>query len=204
MTRLIMFGCGALGSQIALHLSSTDNSFLLIDDDRVSENNVVTGTSAYYMHQIGAQKIDCLSEMLWLKGRSISETYPNTVNHSNINQIMRIPIHGSGEMIIVDTFDNIASRRIVQNFSPPLIPVLHAGVSINRTGMVAWEHHFPLGSISDDTDRHTNPVCTNQLGASILRLTSVIAVGAIEIFLATGQQKNFLITESLQIKELRI
>lgn len=202
MTKLYLFGVGALGSQIAMHLAHPENSFLLIDDDRVSENNVTTGTSAYYHHQIGARKVDCLSEMLWLKGRSISDTVPETVTDRNVRQIMNRPILGSigDDIIYVDTFDNLASRKLViEHFGNP---VLHAGVSINRTGMVAWGNIFLDEDIAIDEDRYSNPVCTNQLGAPILRLTSIVAVSAIEIYVATGETNNFLITQSLQIKKI--
>ena len=115
---------------------------------------------------------------------------------------MNRPIAGStGEDIIyVDTFDNLASRRLVtERFGNP---VLHAGVSINRTGMVAWGNVFLGEDVAIDEDRYSNPICTNQLGAPILRLTSVVAVSAIEMYVATGEFNNFLITQSLQIKKI--
>lgn len=201
MTKLYCFGCGALGSAIALHLALPENSFMLIDDDRVSENNVTTGTSVYYHHQIGARKVDCLSEMLWLKGHAIADTRAETVDERNVVGMMDAPLNNIGDIAIyVDTFDNVASRRLITSHFGN--PVLHVGVSINRTGMVAWDEDFPLGDPADDEDRYSNPVCTNQLGAPILRLTSVVAVSAIEMYVATGETNNFLITQSLQIKKI--
>jgi len=197
MTHYIYFGLGAIGSQMAMHQASVNNTFTLIDDDRVSENNVTTRTSAFYHHQINAMKATCLAEMLWLKGKAIATPHIETVTEKNVMSFIsgidnNIPI-------AIDAFDNMESRSLLTNL--PTV-TLHVGVSLQRTGSILWDDKF---QVPDDTGlRSENIVCTNQLGAPILRLTSAIAVSVLEEYIETGQQRNFWITESLQIQELML
>ena len=199
MTHFILFGCGAINSQIALHLAQPENSFTLIDDDRVSRNNVITGTSTYSHYHIGAMKAVVLAEMLYQKARCDTTAHTTTLTTENENDF--IP---TGECIAIDAFDNMQSRALTRHFQNETgwIPALHVGVTLQRTGSILWDEHFHVPN--EIEDRYANPICTNVLGASILRLTSAIAVSVLEIFIQTGEKRNYLITESLQLTEINI
>jgi len=195
MTHFVYFGLGALGSQIVMHLASPENTFTLIDDDRVSENNVLTRTSAFQYCHIDAMKSTCLAEMLWQKGRSKATPYNETVTEKNVMSFIKT-VDGNYP-IVVDAFDNMESRSLLTNL--PTV-TLHVGVSLQRTGSILWDNNF---QVPDEIGlRSENEICTNMLGAPILRLTSAIAVSVLEEYIETGQQRNFWVTESLQVKEL--
>ena len=55
--RIALCGCGAIGSWLALFLTSQEHSFVLIDDDRIEADNIPT--SAFQYNQVGALK-SCL------------------------------------------------------------------------------------------------------------------------------------------------
>jgi len=178
---IVLAGCGALGSQIAMHLVG-DHTLHLIDNDRVGEENI--GTSAYSRVHIGMTKVQTLAEMLYLKNSR--RTNPIFVRVER-NIRWYLPAQ-DGEPLVVDTFDNPAARGFTQS---PLRSTIHIGVSVDRVGLIAWNNRYPM----PQEEVENNPVCTHLLGARILRLTAAAATNAIERFIETGQQSELIITE---------
>ena len=177
MVTLIIAGCGALGSQIALHLAVPDRRFLLIDDDRVEEHNI--GTSAYSLHHVGALKASVLAELLWRKCEAQSETNTRTLDRN-------YGFYAAG--LIIDTFDNVESRALTRGYT-----TLHVGVSEQRTGAVTWDEDYTLPT--SQYARGDNPICTHHLGRRILRFTAAVAAEAAERFLETGEKVSYVIPE---------
>ena len=184
--RICLCGCGAVGSWLALFLSDPEYTFILIDDDRIGDENI--DTSAYYVHQTGTMKAITLAEMLYRKNRCIAEPVVQTLRTS-------ARIRRATADLVLDTFDNVAARTLTCGLS---IPTLHAGVSEARTGEVMWDADYVLPEPSG-YERGENPVCTHVLGRRILRTTAAIAASAVEIWLTTGEQHNFILTEGMGI-----
>jgi len=191
---ILLAGCGALGSQIALHLATPDRRFLLIDDDHVEEHNV--GTSAYSLHHVGAMKAVVLAEMLWRKCEAQCHVRTKTLGDrydlfSIATAMSKDDVNG---LLIVDTFDNIEARSATCNFGAP---TLHVGVSEQRTGAVTWDEDYTLPE--SQFARGENPICTHHLGRRILRFTAAVAAEAAERFLETGERVSCIIPEPNQI-----
>lgn len=207
-------GCGALGSQIAWHIADPELSFILIDDDRVAEENVVTGTSIYSMNHIGAFKAVVLGELLYRRCGAESEVVTRRMTMAN-----RYTMIGGADLIVC-SFDNTESRALLVGlpafFDGPRgnwfelsdLPtqavgranrptVLQVGVSARRTGAIIWDEAYVLPAEEEAGD----PVCTNLLGRKILRFTSAVASGIVEEFLETGNKRSVLVTESMKILE---
>ena len=183
---IVMAGCGALGSQIALHIAIPASRFLLIDDDRIEDVNVITGTSAFLMHQVGGLKALVLAEMVYCKCGAQAKTDTRTLTPRR-QHILR----GAG--LVIDTFDNAEARRLTCGLS---IPVVHVGVSAARTGAVIWDEHYTLRE--DEYGRGHNPICTHQMGRQILRFTAAVAAGVIEHFFSTGEKRSMIVTEGMK------
>ena len=160
---ILVAGCGALGSQIALQIAHLGERFVLIDDDRVEDHNVTTGTSAYSLHHAGALKVVVLAELLWRKCGAEAETDTRTLTMDRMNH--QVETLSPDEDLILDTFDNVQSRQFTRY---RVVPTLHVGVSENRVGAVQWDEDYALPD--SPYRRGENPVCTHHLGAPSLRL----------------------------------
>lgn len=182
---LVLCGCGALGSQIAMHLAGPELSFLLIDDDVVEEHNLAT--SVYMQHHVGAMKAVVLSEMLVRKCR-VKEVRSScrTVQGREVRQL------AEGATLVIDTFDNVEARACTQGLG---VPTLHVGVAENRTGAVIWDEWYTLPK--SRYSRGENPVCTHMLGRPILRFTAAVAARVVERFLETSEKLCYVTTEDM-------
>lgn len=177
---IVIAGCGALGSYIATGIChhSEVTGFYLIDDDTVGEENL--GTSAYWRSQVGMPKAVALAELIyWMSGKHVYHD-----NHTLEEQLR------SADGLVVDTFDNPVARALVYELENH---TLHSGVNESRMGVSLWDIEYPRPNPT--FERANNPVCTNQLGAKIIRLTSTMAIVSILRWLETGQKLNFVTTE---------
>lgn len=183
--RIAFLGCGALGSQIAWNLAYPNHwEFILVDFDTIDQNNVETGTTVFSRQHIGASKVNALAEIVWRKGRVNCEVRNERMTAANIGRLWE------GMDLVLDLFDNAASRRLTMSRSLPLNPpVMHVAVSGARTGQIAWNDRY------EPAEDGPNPVCTHALGARILRMTSTVAAGAVESFFDHGRTEEVVITE---------
>ena len=187
--KILLCGCGALGSQIALHLARPELEFVLVDDDRVEEGNV--GTSVYGQTHIGQFKVCALASILWQKCRCKARDYNITlISSSWIRQIV--------PDLIIDTFDNTASRY----FSHELhrfygFDVIHAGVSVDRTGEIIWDRDYKITLVH--IPRGENPICTHELGAPILRFTAALCANIVEEWMETGEERSVVVTQDWRV-----
>lgn len=182
MTKIIIFGCGALGSQMAFHLAREGRSFVFVDDDVVEAGNIQSATTMYATYQVGARKAVALAEMIYRLRRCDVRAEAKTVDARNVAKL------AEGCNVIVDAFDNTAARRLVNGLGGN---VLHAGVGDTISGYVAWGTNYPLPSV--DRPRGQNPVCTRDLGARILRMTAVVAADTVDEFIASGERREWLV-----------
>src|SRR6516225_6432632 len=105
--RLTICGAGALGSQLADNLTrQAFRDLRVIDRDRVEEHNV--GTQLYGESDVGAWKVDVLRQRLFrAAGVEIDAVRKDLTDRS-----ARSLLQDGG--LVIETFDNSASRRLVQ------------------------------------------------------------------------------------------
>src|SRR5215472_11611843 len=120
--RLTICGAGALGSQLADNLARQGfRQLRVIDRDRIEEHNV--STQLYGESEIGAWKVEVLRQRLFRATGIEIEAERKELTERNARGLLE----EAG--LILDTFDNSASRRLVQEQSRALqIPCLHAGL----------------------------------------------------------------------------
>jgi hypothetical protein len=177
---IVLLGCGALGSQLAMHIAVPEHRFLLVDDDMVGAENVAT--SAFYRHDVNNVKVYVLAMMMIRKAGCQVEATKVTFDIGRSRLV-------EGAALIIDTFDNAAARQAARQAAQQFgVPLLHVGVNEHRVGGVFWTEAFAMPD--HRYERGQNPVCTHHLGRPILRRTAVVAAEIVELFLTTGQRRN--------------
>lgn len=177
-----LFGCGALGSWIATMIARPRFAFMLFDDDIVAEHNLEN--SAFEISQVGQTKINALAYLLWRKSKTHSLPFENRITASNISEVKAATVNYN---FGIDTFDNMQSRQLLTNMG---YPVLHVGVSIDRLGAITWSD---VVAGNENPNRQTNPVCTRDIGAPIIRVTAAVAVNIAMNYLTTGEKRSVVL-----------
>ena len=100
---IIIFGCGGIGSHLALCLSKTSPSRLdLVDMDNVDDTNL--SGQAYMQYNIGEQKVVALSQLVKAFGYSRCVSAYNRTAHS---------VSVADYPIVFTGFDNMEARKDV-------------------------------------------------------------------------------------------
>src|SRR5262245_7707797 len=120
--RVTVCGAGALGSQLADNLARQGVQHLrVIDRDRVEEHNV--STQLYGLSDVGAWKVEILRQRIFRATGAEIEA----IRKDLTDRTARTLLQDGG--LVVDTFDNSASRRLVQEHCRALAaPCLHVGL----------------------------------------------------------------------------
>jgi hypothetical protein len=191
--RIVIAGCGAVGSQVAWHIARRDHEFLLIDDDRIAEHNVTTGTTMYSLQHVGVQKAVALGELLWRRCGCRVEPHARTLETSR-------PIVRWKPELVIDGFDNSTARAITTHLHVERVrvPTLHVGVSGARTGEITWDERYEVPPVTFQRGDVEAP-CTHELGRQILRFTASVAAGVVEHWIATGEKRDLVVTERMAV-----
>src|SRR5262249_22991156 len=134
-TRLTLCGAGALGSHLADNLVRQGfGPPRVIDRDRVEEHNV--STQLYGESDVGAWKVEVLRNRLFRAAGVEVDAVAKELTERNARSLLQ----DGG--LVVDTFDNSASRRLVQEQCRALgLPCLHVGLFADY-GEVVWDEHY--------------------------------------------------------------
>src|SRR5580765_1919548 len=179
--RLAICGVGALGSQLADNLARQGfRQLRVIDRDRIEEHNV--GTQLYGESEIGAWKVEALRQRLFrATGVEIEAIRKELSDRS-----ARTLIQDGG--LIIDTFDNSASRRLVQEQCRALqLPCLHVGLYADY-GEVIWDEHYrvPQDVVGD--------VCDYPLARNLVLLVVAVASEVLVRYALGGVRQDFSVT----------
>jgi molybdopterin-synthase adenylyltransferase len=133
--RLTICGAGALGSHLADNLARQGVQYLrVIDRDRIEEQNV--GTQLYGESEIGSWKVDVLRQRLFRATGVEIDAIRKELSDRTARSLL-----GEGGLVI-DAFDNSASRRLVQEHARSLqLPCLHVGLNADY-GEVIWDERY--------------------------------------------------------------
>jgi molybdopterin/thiamine biosynthesis adenylyltransferase len=179
--RLTLCGVGALGSHLADNLVRQGFGALkVIDRDRVEAHNV--STQLYGEADVGAWKGDVLRSRLFrATGVEIE-----TVNKELTERSFRSLLKESG--LVVDTFDNSASRRLVQEQCRALaLPCLHVGLFADYAEVV-WDEVY---RVPNDT---AVGVCDYPLARNLVLLAVAVASETLVHYALAGRRDNWSVT----------
>lgn len=134
--RIVFCGVGALGSTAAQLCRNLDATLRFIDFDRVESKNLLA--QAYVKQSIGRNKADALKMQLQNFYGTRAEAFGVKLVADNIEALC-----GEGDLL-VDCFDNRASRELLSQFARKTSkPLVHAAISGDGTfGVVRWDERF--------------------------------------------------------------
>lgn len=169
MTRILIAGCGSLGSNIALMLArhGLPIEFTLLDFDRIEEKNV--GNQVYTRRHVGLTKTAALSNVLSDVGATKIRVAHTRLTTSKWEKPYEVDI-------AVDAFDNAQSRILLNSDK-----VLHCGVALGY-GEVKWNevYTFPAETPAEG--------CDVQAALTTTMITATMAVESILRYIKTGER----------------
>ncbi len=179
--RLTICGAGALGSQLADNLARQGfRQLRVIDRDRIEEHNV--GTQLYGESEVGAWKVEVLRQRLFRATGVEMEAIRKELSERTARSMLQ-----DGGLII-DTFDNSKSRRLVQEQYRALqLSCLHVGLYADY-GEVIWDERYRVPSdVAGD-------VCDYPLARNLVLLVTAVASEVIVRFALEGVRHDFTVT----------
>lgn len=178
---LTFCGAGALGSHLADNLARQGVRYLrVIDRDRVEEHNV--STQLYGESDIGGWKAEILKQRLFRATGIEIEAIRKELTDRNSRQLLQ-----DGGLVI-DTFDNSTSRRLVQEQCRALqLPCLHVGLYADY-GEVIWDERY---RVPQDV---AGDVCDYPLARNLVMLVVAAASEVVLRFILDGERLDLSIT----------
>ncbi len=179
--RVVLGGAGALGSNLADNLVRQGLATLrVIDRDQVETHNV--GTQVYWAGEVGAWKVEALKNRVFRTCGVEIETMHKELNEKTADRFLA----GSG--LVIDTFDNSTSRRLVQETCRRLgMPCLHVGLNADYAEILWDEGYRVPNDVGAD-------VCDYPLARNLVMLAVAVASEVVVRFAADGSRENRTIT----------
>lgn len=180
--QVTLCGAGALGSLLADNLARQGFRLLTaIDDDRVELHNV--GTQLYRQEDVGAFKVDVLRGHCFRAAGIEIGAFNKRLTESTVHKFLR------GMSLVVDTFDNSASRRIVSEYCRQnSLACLHLGMNAGF-GEVHWNENYRIPQ-----DIVAGDVCEYPLARNLILLVVAAGSEAILRYALEARQENYSIT----------
>lgn len=187
--RLVVCGAGAVGSNLVDNLVRQGfRSIRVIDDDRVESHNV--GTQTYGAGDVGAFKAEVLQADVFRAVGVEIEAERKRLTEKNADKLLE------GADVVVDGFDNTASRRLVtESCRKSGTACLHVGMSADYAE-VLWNEGYRVpreGAGGVD-------VCDYPLARNLTQFAVALASEALVRYVLTGHRQN----TSFTLNDLRI
>lgn len=179
--RVVICGAGALGSHLADNLARQGFATLrVIDKDRIEEHNV--GTQLYGASEIGLWKVDALRNRLFRAAGIEIEAIRKELALQNAASLL------ADSHVIVDCFDNSASRALVQETSRRLgTACLHVGLSADYCEVIWDEHYRVPRDVAGDA-------CDYPLARNLVLLAAAIASEVLMAWCLEGRKPQWTAT----------
>lgn len=179
--RVTLCGAGALGSHLADNLVRQGLASLrVIDRDKVESHNV--GTQLYGDGDVGAKKADVLKARLFRACGVEIDAVARELADRTAEKLL------AGAGLVIDTFDNSASRRLVQEACRKLgLACLHVGLNADYAE-VLWDEGY---RVPNDVGAD---VCDYPLARNLVLLAVAVASEAVVRFAANGVREGWTVT----------
>ena len=179
--QVVLCGVGAVGSLLADNLARQGFAKLrVIDRDRVEEHNV--GTQLYGESEVGVWKVEALRNRLFRAAGVEVEAVRKELTAPSAPGLLK----GAG--VVVDAFDNAASRRLVQEACRAQgLPCLHVGL-YEDYAEVLWDEGYRVpNDVAGD-------VCEYPLARNLVLLAVAVASETLMAFALDGRRVQWSAT----------
>ena len=186
--QVVLCGAGALGSILADNLTRQGFARLrVIDRDRVEAHNA--GTQLYGDSDVGVWKVEALRNRLFRACGVEIEAVRKELTAANARALLK------GGDVVIDAFDNSASRRLVQEEAraAKLPACLHVGLFEDYCEVVWDENYRVPRDVPGD-------VCEYPLARNVVLLAVAIASETLVAFLLEGLRRDW----SATLRDLRV
>lgn len=183
-TPIVICGAGAIGSNLVENLVRQGfKNITVIDMDRVEDHN--RNTQVWGRRDIGQKKASMLKmHMFNDMGVAITDV-SHELTDSNIKKHIK-PLPG---LIVVDGFDNSASRKLVTEYcDSQKIKCLHVGL-FQDYAEVIWNEFYRV-----PRDTQAQDVCEYPLARNVILLAIAVATEVLIRNIGSNAQENYTIT----------
>jgi hypothetical protein len=182
--KIAFCGVGALGSNAVVLCRNLPAELRLIDFDRVESKNLLT--QAFTKPSVGKNKAEALKLQLANYHGVKSEAFGVRLEATNVESLC------APADLLVDCFDNAASRRLVSEFARRASkPLVHAALSGDGTfGLVRWEERFT----ADAEDQEGQATCEGGENLPIIGVVASALARTVQDFLKTGKTRDVMVT----------
>jgi molybdopterin/thiamine biosynthesis adenylyltransferase len=171
-------GAGAIGSHLAENLARQGfRKLRIIDRDRVEEHNV--STQIYGAADIGAWKAEVVRNRLFRAVEIEIEAVTKELSERNARSLLK------NSDIVIDTFDNSASRRLVQEqCRESARSCLHVGLYADYCEAIWDERYRVPNDVAGD-------VCEYPLARNLVLFAVALSSELVVRFVLAGTRQNF-------------
>jgi molybdopterin/thiamine biosynthesis adenylyltransferase len=182
-THITICGAGTLGSNLAETLARQGvKSMRLIDMDRVEMHNL--NTQAYEQADIGQMKVTAMKNRLFRIAGIEIEVENKELKSQTAKKLLK------NTDLIVDTFDNNASRQLLVTYcAENKIELLHAGLN-GDYGEVVWNEHYKVPQDQTEGDACEYPLARNLA----MFVVSIAAEEIVNFITAKNQRRDLAFT----------
>jgi hypothetical protein len=161
-------------------------SLVFIDFDRVESKNLLA--QAYVKQSIGKNKAESLKLQLQNFHSIKTEAHGVRLAETNVEALC------GGADLLVDCFDNAASRALLSAFARRTDkPLVHAAISADGTfGLVRWDERF----VPDAEDAEGQATCEGGEHLPIIGLLAATLARTIQDFVASRTQRDSMVSLS--------
>jgi hypothetical protein len=184
-------GAGALGANLAETLARMGlRSLRVIDRDRVEARNL--STQPWQQQDVGAAKARVLAATLYRAVGARVEALQAELSSANAAKLLR------GSAVVVDAFDNLASRRAVGAAAAALgAACLHIALApTGDYGCGLWDDAYVAG----DEVKTLLDACDYPLTRPLALLVAAAAAEVLISYTLHGQRRGFEVT----LRDLRL
>ncbi|WP_434387995.1 HesA/MoeB/ThiF family protein [Melittangium boletus] len=181
--RILFCGVGAVGSTAAVLCRNLEATLVFIDFDRVESRNLLA--QAYVKPSVGRNKAEALKlQLLNLYGVK-AEAVGVRLTRDNVAALCQ------GADLLVDCFDNQASRHVLSAFAREKdLPLVHGALAADGTfGLVRWEERF----VADAEDTAGQATCEGGEHLPLIGQLAATLARTIQDFVKHGARRDALV-----------
>ena len=182
--RIVFCGVGALGSHAALLCRNLGADLVLLDFDRVESKNLLA--QAFVKPSAGKNKAEALKLQLMNFWGVKSEARGVRLERTNADALL------AGADLLVDCFDNLASRALLSAWARAHgTPLVHGALAADGSfGLVRWDEGF----VPDAEDAPGQATCEGGEHLPFIGLAAAVLARAIQDFVARGERRDAMVS----------